>query len=324
MGRGARIALLLAALLMLPGAGFDAPSSTDPGQQFTPGNVQRQDTPNDLDYDQAEPDGAPSSSTNLFDERFDLFGFPSSLTQGVLYRDLDNPNLGRPQVSGFNAAGAWKRSRGRNDVDVAILDTGINWGPGGLRDRVALNADELPDVADVDGDGLDVDDFAARLGKAAPTGQDLIRAYSDGKDGDGNGYVDDIAGWDFFDDDNDPADASSYFAATNHGTGRTTEAVEKGDDAGGSLGVCPKCRFVPLRVWDTFVSDQNTFALAIAYAADNDVEVIEGADGGLYHSAFAEAASAYAYRKGVAQVYYHPETFVQNKPWMGSTRYSTI
>ena len=32
-------------------------------------------------------------------------------------------------------------------------------------------------------------------------------------DGDGNGFVDDIAGWDFFDNDNDPYDASSYFAA---------------------------------------------------------------------------------------------------------------
>src|SRR5256885_2496001 len=35
-------------------------------------------------------------------------------------------------------------------------------------------------------------------------GEDVIRAFSDGTDTDGNAYVDDIAGWDFFDDDNDP------------------------------------------------------------------------------------------------------------------------
>ena len=51
---------------------------------------------------------------------------------------------------------------------------------------------------------LDVDDFKTETGKAKPTAQDLIEALSDGVDDDGNGYVDDIAGWDFFDDDNDP------------------------------------------------------------------------------------------------------------------------
>ena len=33
-----------------------------------------------------------------------------------------------------------------------------------------------------------------------------------------------------------------------------------------------------MRVWDTFVSDQNNFFLAVTYAADNGVKVIEGAD----------------------------------------------
>ena len=79
--------------------------------------------------------------------------------------------------------------------------------------------------------------------------------------------------------------------------------MEKGDDAAGSIGVCPKCQFVPLRVWDTFVSDQNNFFTAVTYATDNGVKVIEGADGGLYHSAFAEKASEYAYQHGASQVF---------------------
>jgi hypothetical protein len=60
---------------------------------------------------------------------------------------------------------------------------------------------------------------------------------------------------------------------------------------------------MPVRVWDTFVSDGNTFGLGITYAADNGVTVIEGADGNLYHSAFAEAALQYAYQKGVVQTF---------------------
>ena len=330
---------IAAALMALPGAawaaGFDAPSSNDPSQQLdgapSPApytNVQRQDTPNDPKYDNAEPPPPPQEdgstpSTNIFDERFDLFGFASERTRNsARYRDPAGPNFGAApgnngMVSGFNAAGAWKISRGVPSVEVAVLDTGINWDNEGVRRQVALNREELPlpqrangttGAYDLDGDGVfTVDDYAndPRVGDPAPTGQDLIRAqgFSNGVDNDGNGYVDDIAGWDFFDDDNDPEDSSSYFAAGNHGTGRALEAAERGNDGRGSIGVCPKCQYLPMRVWDTFVSDQNNFFMAVTYATDNDAEVILGADGGLYHSEFAERASQYAYEHGVSQVY---------------------
>ncbi len=133
--------------------------------------------------------------------------------------------------------------------------------------------------------------------------EDLIAAFSDGTDADSNGFVDDIAGWDFFDNDNDPYDASSYFAASNHGSGRAENALERGNDGDGGIGVCPHCQLVPIRTWDTFVSDGNTFAMGILYATDNGVSVIEGANGSLYHSAFAEQASNYAYDHGVAQTF---------------------
>jgi hypothetical protein len=319
------VALALALPAAALAAGFDDPGSAESKQQFGPpydSNVQRQDTPNDPDYDTAESDSRlpPPRSSNIFDERFDLFGFPSEKTPGAIYKE--GPNAAKPQVSGFNAAGAWKITRGDPGVSVAILDTGINWDNRGLRTKVALNKGELPlpqgcSKYDCNNDAVfNVDDYSgdSRVSKTDGSdpadsfldASDLIAAFSQGTfhgDGDGNGYVDDIAGWDFFDDDNDPTDTSSYFAAENHGSGRTKEAVERGNDGEGSIGVCPKCQFVPLRVWDTFVSDQNNFFMAVTYATDNGVEVIEGADGGLYHSSFAERASQYAYEHGVSQVY---------------------
>jgi len=63
--------------------GFEAPCSQETEQQFSAGSVQRQDTPNDPSYDQAEPDTQQppgNRSSNFYDERFDLFGFPSQLT----------------------------------------------------------------------------------------------------------------------------------------------------------------------------------------------------------------------------------------------------
>jgi hypothetical protein len=298
---------------------FDNPASHDTSQQFAVDNPQRHDTPNDPDYDSAEPDDPDgSTSSNLYDERFDLFGFPSQLTRSTATYSA-GPHAGQPQVSGFNAAGAWKQTRGDAHTTVAILDTGIQWTSGGVRDKIHLNAGELPkpehadgkpsSTYDANGNGvLDVDDYAndPRVKRAygpKVTGFDLIKAFSNGVDSDHNGFVDDIAGWNFFDNTNDPTDRSSYFAAHNHGTARATDAAEQGNDHSGGIGVCPKCQILPIRTWDTFVSDGNDFGMGMLYATDLGAKVIEGANGSVYHSAFAEAASRYAYDHGVVQTY---------------------
>src|SRR3954470_481023 len=331
---------------------FENPASNDTSQQFGPGNVQRHDTPNDPDYDRAEPDdedGGATPSTNLYDEDFGYFGFPSARTPTALYLAGPNafPNCGQllcRQISGFNASGAWKLERGRPDSVIAILDTGIKWDRADLRLQIHLNKAELglPNHArstpisdassvpggscsnmdaayDANGDGVfNVLDYVCDDAVAANGGphgdpaeidaEDLIAAFSDGMDGVGtndenNGFVDDIAGWDFFDNDNDPYDASSYFAAANHGSGRAENAAERGNDGQGGIGVCPGCQLMPIRTWDTFVSDGNTFAMGILYGTDNGASVIEGANGSVYHSAFAEQASQYAYEQGVVQTF---------------------
>ncbi len=324
---------------------FEHPANHAPAdaqQQFglPATDPQRADTPNDPGYDIAEPDdpdsklnGGPfDASTNIYDEDFGFFGFPSARTRlTALY--TAGPNLATcaakvilpcPQISGFNASGAWKLDRGRPDVVVAVLDTGIKWDRNGLRTQVHLNRGELPvpkkaggsDCAsyDCNGDGeFNVTDYAndprvsLNGGPHGVAGQvdaeDLIAAFTDGTDADSNGFADDIAGWDFFDNDNDPYDASSYFAASNHGSGRMGEVAERGNDGEGSIGVCPHCQLLPIRTWDTFVSDGNDFGMGMIYATDNGASVIEGANGSTYHSAFAEQASQYAYDHGVVQTY---------------------
>ncbi len=340
LGAVSAAAVLVASVSATPAlattSGFDNPSSSDTSQQFAPGSVQRQDTPNDPVYDQAEPDSGVRHDPNatLSNERFDLFGFPSQLTPGAVYKD--GPHAGMPQVSGFNAAGAWKGERGRPDVFVAILDTGIRWDDQALRLQVHLNTAELPlpqinadgataTTYDSNGDGVvNVDDYAhdPRVHKPAPTGEDLINTFGHCQidptthlavgstcsgtahfDNDGNGFANDIAGWDFFNNTNNPVDRSSYFAAHNHGTGRATGAVERGNDLAGSIGVCPKCQFVPVRIYDTFVSDGNDFGLGIVYGTVLGASVIEGSNGSLTHTAFSQAASEFAYQHGVTQTY---------------------
>ena len=131
-------------------------------------------------------------------------------------------------------------------------------------------------------------------------GSDLIATFSDGTDAEPNGYVDDIAGWDFFDDDNDPFDASSCCSADGHGTGRAEEAAAETDNGERGLGMCPDCQIIPLRVWDTFVVPGDNFAMGVTYAAANGARVVEGAVGGLSNTQFARRAFEFADSRGVA------------------------
>jgi len=311
---GGMAGLVAGAARMFPGP----PTDTDP----------RANTPNDPDFDKAEPDdpdmACAPGACSVFDEQHRLFGFaPAQSRTSAIYRDPGNPRVGQPQISGVSADLAWKLSIGEQTTEVAICDTGIQWNREELRQRIRLNTGELPvpcgptagqkgrPIAEYDcnGDGVFTpDDYAGIVPPNAgahgdPTkldGEDLIAFYSDGTDDDANGFVDDIAGWDFFDDDNDPFDASSYSSAGNHGSGRSSDALAEGNNGLAGIGLCPRCRLVPIRIWDTFVADPNNFALCMLYAADNGIEVIEAAIGAVTTTAFAQAATQYAYEHGVA------------------------
>jgi len=329
MRRTALAALLLVLVAAPPALG--AFPGTNPAESV------RLNTPNDPEFDRCEPDDAQGvSCTNVFDQQIERFGFaPNGSQLSALYLNPTDPHTQRlsaqntlagrnplGQVSGVSADRAWKYSIGAPSVQVAILDTGIRWDKGSLRKKVALNRGELPlpqngvstcGQYDCNSDGaFNVDDYAndPRVGATSGTvdepgadshldASDLIAVFSDDDDGDGNGFEDDIAGWDFFDDDNNPYDASSYSSANNHGSGRAEEAGQQTNEGSGGTGVCPECQVVPMRVWDTFVVDTNNFAQAVLYAADNDIEVVEGAVGALFNSRFARKAFEHAYRQGV-------------------------
>ena len=53
--------------------------------------------------------------------------------------------------------------------------------------------------------------------------QDILIAFSDGDDDDSNGFTDDMVGWDFLDNDNDPFDDVQY----GHGTGEARDSTAR-------------------------------------------------------------------------------------------------
>jgi hypothetical protein len=129
------------------------------------------------------------------------------------------------------------------------------------------------------------------------TPEDLILAFSNGRDNDHDGYVDDIAGWNYVDNNNDPYDDVQY----GHGSG---EAKDSSSEAGtgGTVGTCPNCMLMPLRVGESFVADANRFAEAALYATDMGADVIQEALGTYNAPYFARQAIEYAYKHGTTVI----------------------
>ena len=223
--------------------------------------------------------------------------------------------------SGLSLDQALTRHSGDFATVVAVVDSGIYWDDSRAAATVWLHRGELPtpqradgtpiEGGDLDGDGaftladwaedprvsVDAGDDPAD-GRLDPS--DLLATFSDGVDDDGNGYIDDIAGWDFYEGDNNPY-AAFRTGFADHGTGVVKTVGEFAND-GGRLGTCPDCAVVPIRVGEAFVTDGDRIALAIAYLADLGVASASFAVGALTQPEAVEAAAAYAEERGVVLV----------------------
>jgi MYXO-CTERM domain-containing protein len=268
--------------------------------------------PNDPGYAYSEDD----------DGQWNYYSFIPTPSGNVMPRPSET-------ASGMSIDLAWRLSIGDERVRIAITDSGIKWDEADLIEQVWLNhkelaahkplhADSTPcggagDIAgfDCNGDGvLTVSDYAEtpslkpdangdkpkgdKNNNGRLDGGDLILNFSDGIDDDGNGYVDDIAGWDFMKNDNDPYDDTRY----GHGTGEARDSVSQANNGMGDAGGCPNCRFIPMRVGDSFITDVNMFAKAVVYATDNGAKVVQCALGTLNMNRFTQAALDYAYQNG--------------------------
>ena len=225
-------------------------------------------------------------------------------------------------VKGASVDLAWQTTTGRPDVLIAVLDSGIRWQDSlpDLVNKFYLNRGELPvpagsdnadDPYDRNRDGVfNVADYLAsanfaddarvsdRNGNGMVDPEDLIFIFSDGVDDDDNGYIDDISGWDFFEDDNDPLDEVRY----GHGTGESNDSGAEANNGTGGVGTCPNCMLLELRVGDSFVAGVNAFAQAVVFAVDSGTDVVQEALGTLNQTANGQIAVDYAYDKGVVVI----------------------
>jgi MYXO-CTERM domain-containing protein len=273
---------------------------------------------NDTGFNYSDPANWPNDPSFSGEWKFWSF-VPSQIMNQV---DEVTKRLG----TGSHYDRAWAKTTGDPRVLIAYTDSGIEWDNGELVNKLFLNAGELPPpqgcpgadgvTHDVNGDGkFNVQDYTTATGHMLPAAamicdprvtdrngngvldaQDLIRAFTNMVDDDGNGYIDDISGWDFFHNDNDPHDDTGF----GHGTGSSQDGVAEGNNGSGGIGTCPDCTLVMLRMGDAFVPEDSKWGVAVAYATDLGASVIDiSGGGGLSNTPLSRDAITYAYDNNV-------------------------
>ena len=154
---------------------------------------------------------------------------------------------------------AWDITTG-GALPIAVVDTGIDLDHPDLREKIWSNAGEIP---------------------------------SNGIDDDGNGYIDDVQGWDFLHADALPQDDHG------HGSHVSGIAAADTDNAVGIAGISWGADLMALKAMDNQgFGTWSDISQAILYAADNGAKVINLSIGGEDASQTVENAIDYARNQG--------------------------
>ena len=134
----------------------------------------------------------------------------------------------------INVLEAWKTTKGSDSVVVGILDTGLDTRHTDIKDNIFVNTGEIPE---------------------------------NGIDDDSNGYVDDVTGWDFVENDNKVEDDSEHATMI-------AGIIAAKEDKSGVVGVAPGIKVLPLKVFDGRYAYTSDILDAIKYAKDLGVDIL--------------------------------------------------
>ncbi len=145
--------------------------------------------------------------------------------------------------STLNSLAAWQVNEGSEEIVAAVVDTGVDYSHPDLAENMWINKDEIA---------------------------------NNGKDDDGNGYIDDVYGWNFAVNNNDPRSSSK----SPHGSHVAGLIGARGNNHVGVVGVAPKAKLMALKFMDDSGAGITSNAVrAIDYAINKKVFLINNSWG---------------------------------------------
>lgn len=199
------------------------------------------------------------------EELKELIPYVSSCEPDVLWSLEATPNdqdfkklWGIKQIS---ASSAWDITQGSKDIIVAVTDTGVDYTHPDLASNMWHNPGEIP---------------------------------ANGKDDDGNGYIDDIYGIDSHNKDSDPLDDHG------HGTHCAGTIGGVGNNSLGVAGINWRVSIMALKFLGAYGGGSTSNAIElIDYAIDKGAHIINASWGGYYSSPALEKAINRAQNSGI-------------------------
>ncbi|MDX2212097.1 MAG: S8 family peptidase [Oculatellaceae cyanobacterium bins.114] len=150
------------------------------------------------------------------------------------FPDVTNLDGTRWGLDLVKAPEVWAQGYTGQGVTVAVLDEGVDYTHPALSNNIWSNADEIAD---------------------------------NGIDDDRNGFIDDVRGWNFVDNNNDPDDSGG------HGT-HVAGTIAASQEGLGVTGVAYNARIMPVRVLGSEGGTDDGVALGICYAVENGADII--------------------------------------------------
>ena len=148
---------------------------------------------------------------------------------------------------------AWDIVKGdTTDIVIAVVDGGVFWRHEDLGLNLWDNAGEIPD---------------------------------NGMDDDGNGYIDDVRGWDFLDDSNDPQGSLDTPINAQHGTQVAGIIAADTDNGVGLAGTTWNAKYMPVNIGCPIQDGALCHQFdGIMYAVINAADIINASFGSLFRS----------------------------------------
>ncbi len=198
-------------------------------------------------------------------------------------------------LDALRAEQVWQKATGRGVV-VGCIDTGIDWEHPDLRKQLWINP-----LEDLNGNGT----FEAWPKSETRNG---VSGDIDGNDNDGNGFVDDVIGFNFVDQsaqnlgDWNARDGFPY-DEVGHGTSVAGVIGAEHDNGKGISGLAYGSRVMALRAFDaTGNAEEDDIASAVLYACVNGAKIVNCSFGDIVQSTIVRDAMNYAAANGVCIV----------------------